>query len=70
MDLNNNGDGVFILDRYDYAVDAVSWGNSLGALIPAVPLTIQGYSIERFPMDQDTDTATDWRSQSNPNPGE
>jgi hypothetical protein len=68
--LNDIGDEVLILDGDDNIVDVVSWGISKFAFDPPVSNVNSGHSIERYPADCDTDTATDWREQSNPAPDE
>lgn len=39
-------------------------------LDPSVPKVDPDHSLKRYPADSDTDTATDWREQSNPIPGQ
>ncbi len=70
IELSNNGDEMLVLDKNDQEVDAVSWGNSTYAFNPAVPAGKDGQSIERLPVTQDTDSAQDWRPQTNPHPGQ
>jgi hypothetical protein len=70
VELTNSADEVVILDGEDKVVDAVSWGSSSFAFNPPVARPPEGYSIERYPPYQDTDSAQDWRARSNPNPGE
>jgi hypothetical protein len=67
--LSDVGDDVLILDGEDNIVDAVSWGSSKFAFDPSVANVNAGYSIERYPADCDTNSATDWRGQPNPHPG-
>lgn len=67
--LNNTGDEVILLDRDDKWRDAVSWGSSVEAFNPAVPLVATGHSLERYPPDQDSNSAEDWRDQPLPSPG-
>jgi hypothetical protein len=69
MALSNTGDEVLILDEGDGLVDALSWGSSTWAFDPAAPDVDEGHSLVRYPADQDTDTADDWRDQASPNPG-
>jgi hypothetical protein len=66
--LNNNGDEVLVLDPADVLVDAVSWGDSTWAFDPSAPDVDQGHSLERRPVYQDTDSATDWVDQPSPLP--
>ena len=68
--LGNSGDEVLLLDSGDRVIDAVSWGNSAWAFDPPGPGVPEGHSLERFPADQDTDSAADWRDQSSPTPGQ
>lgn len=50
-------------------IDAVSWGTN-SSVFSAPPGAIkQGYSLTRSSVAQDTNTATDWISSSNPTPG-
>lgn len=67
--LNNSGDDLLLLDYYDSVIDAISWGGSSFVFDPSIPLVAEGHSLERFPADQDTDTADDWRDQKDPDPG-
>jgi hypothetical protein len=67
--LNNSGDEVLLLDGDDQVVDIVSWGNSKAAFDPPVKPVKEGHSIERYPVNQDSDSAADWRDQPLPNPG-
>jgi len=69
VSLNNSGDEVILLDGADRMVDVVSWGNSTSIFNPAVATGSQGSSIARIPADTDTNTASDWYIQLNPNPG-
>ena len=50
-------------------LDSLSWGSSGWAFSPSAPAPGQGVSLERYPSDLDTDTASDWRRQYTPNPG-
>jgi hypothetical protein len=71
------GLGEFDLDIYEVLilgpalewVDLVSWGDSPFAFDPLLPGPPDGYSLERCPADQDTDSAADWHNQSTPSPG-
>lgn len=70
MNLSDSGDEVLLLDGQDYLVDALSWGSSVFAFSPSASPVSQGHSLERYPPDQDTDTAADWREQPQPLPGQ
>ncbi len=67
--LANGGDVVRIRGPTGELVDAVSFGSSLAAFDPSVPVGPPGTSIERLPADIDTDTADDWWIQPAPSPG-
>jgi hypothetical protein len=69
MNLSNAGDEVLLLDGSYQLIDAVSWGNSVWAFFPSVASAPQGYSLERKPANQDTDSAADWNLLSAPAPG-
>jgi glycerophosphoryl diester phosphodiesterase len=69
VNLANTGDEVLLLDAGETEVDIVSWGNSSYAFNPPVSCVEAGHSIERCPVNVDTDTAIDWRDQPNPSPG-
>jgi hypothetical protein len=66
--LSNSGDELLVLDEFDQVVDALSYGDSLWAFAPPIPRVPEGYSLERYPANQDTDQARDWRAQPMPNP--
>jgi hypothetical protein len=67
--LVNSGDELLILDGLDEPVDTISYGSSIYFLNPSIPTAPEGSSLERFPADQDSDSAADWQVQSLPNPG-
>ena len=69
VQLNNSGDDVLVLDGLNELADAVSWGSSNFAFIPSAPNVAEGFSLERYPANVDTDTAADWREQAAPAPG-
>lgn len=69
VELMNSGDEVFLLDVVDNRVDVISWGSSIGGLIPPIPKVVEGHSLERYPAGVDSDTAGDWRDQALPDPG-
>lgn len=68
LNLGTN-DEVLLMDGTNQIIDAVSWGSSTWAFAPSIPGTVDGYSLERYPAHMDTDTAFDWRAQSEPSPG-
>ena len=62
--LVNAGDQVLLLDATDSVVDSVAYGTSTWSVFtPTVPAAPAGSSIERYPRNQDTDSASDWRVQ-------
>jgi len=65
--LRNAGDDVLLLDANNQVVDGVSWGDSSSFF--AFPVVAAGRSMERWPADRDSDTATEWREQGTPTPG-
>lgn len=67
--LDNIGDEVLLLGIGDILVDAMSWGTSDFAFTPPCPDVPLGHSLERLPVNIDTDTADDWIDQSAPTPG-
>jgi len=67
--LSNSGDEVLILDEGDAIVDAMSYGNATTFFDPPCPDVSTGHSLERSPVNVDTDTAEDWIDQEFPNPG-
>ena len=70
LSLSNSGDEVILRGLDGSLLDSLSWGSSEWAFNPAVLVPGQGVSLERYPSDQDTDSAADWRRQSTPGPGE
>lgn len=70
VNLSNTGDEVLLLDGSDMLIDAVSWGSSAFAFTPPVPNVNEGHSIERFPANNDSHSASDWRDQPLPEPGD
>ena len=61
---------MLLLDRDNHILDAVSWGSSNWAFDPPVPAVADNHSIERYPANQDTNSAIDWRDQPMPAPGD
>ena len=69
LDLSNTGDELLLLDGRDNLIDTLSYGDSIVFFNPSVPAAPEGSSLERYPPDQDHNSAADWRVQSTPNPG-
>jgi hypothetical protein len=69
LNLSNLGDELLLMDGRDELIDAISYGDSIIYLNPSIPVAPEGNSLERYPADQDGNSATDWRVQSEPNPG-
>ncbi len=70
LELENSGDDILLLNNLDQVVDAVSYGSASFAFFPPVKKVSEGHSMERYPVDQDTNTASDWVEQARPAPGE
>ncbi len=68
LSLVNSGDEVILLDEQDQVLDAVSWGDARLALDPPAQRVPEGHSLERLPADQDTDRASDWTDNPQPDP--
>jgi hypothetical protein len=69
VNLSNDGDEAVLLDGNDRISDAVSWGSSTFAFFPSVKLVSDGHSLERRPVNVDSDRALDWVDQGEPDPG-
>lgn len=69
LDLSNAGDELLLLDGRDKLIDTLSYGDSIVFFNPSIPAAPKGSSLERYPADQDHNSAADWRVQSTPNPG-
>jgi hypothetical protein len=69
INLSNTGDDILLLDGADQLVDAVSWGSSTFAFYPSARDVSEGHSLERRPVNADTDLAVDWFDQGVPDPG-
>jgi hypothetical protein len=70
IELTNGGDELLLYDPAGDVVDALAWGNSpWGEFDPKIKPAAEGHTLERYPAYLDTDSASDWRSQSEPNPG-
>lgn len=68
--LDNDGDRLILKDASGQIVDYVAWGNDMAIWNPAVPLVVQGASIERNTPGFDTDSPSDWSEQLPPTPGQ
>lgn len=71
--LANDGDEVLILDEMDNVVDIVAFGDSTFIdpdhfTSQAVVGVFRGQSIERVPIDCDTNSAAEWQPTWNPTP--
>ena len=69
LSLQNEGDELLLIDGRDTIIDALSYGSSAFFFDPSLPLSTPGCSLERFPGDQDSNQASDWREQCQPSPG-
>lgn len=67
--LSNLRDEVLLLGPDDEIVDAMNYGESAAFFDPAVGPALNGQSLERIPVNCDSDTATDWQPQTDPTPG-
>ena len=68
LELANEGDDLQLLDGMNIRVDEVSWGISNTWFDPPVGGVPEGHSIERYPVQRETDSNIDWRDQSSPDP--
>jgi hypothetical protein len=68
LSLANSGDEVVLLDGDDQIADGVGWGNSITLFYPSALVVHDNHSLERFPGNQDTDSAIDWHEQAAPSP--
>jgi hypothetical protein len=67
--LGNTGDRLILKDSEGTVIDQMSYGTDTTAFDPACPDVSEGYSLERSPANEDTDTAQDWIEQESPDPG-
>jgi hypothetical protein len=70
LSLHNQGDELLILDGRDDIIDSLSYGDSSFFFSPSIPLSDPGCSLERYPGNQDHHSASDWRQQCQPSPGQ
>ncbi len=68
--LSNLRDEVLVLGPEDAVVDGMNYGESSFFFDPPVGPALSGQSLERLPAHCDSDSATDWRPQIEPTPGE
>jgi hypothetical protein len=68
--LSNLRDELLLLGPDDAIVDGMNYGESVAFFEPAVGPALSGQSLERVPVHCDSDSATDWRPQIEPTPGE
>ena len=70
INLANDGDEVLLLDNSDKVIGAVVYGKGSFDGITSHPGVIEGYSIERVPVNSDSDNcAMDFIDQRHPSPG-
>ncbi len=67
--LNNDGDEILLLDPNDVVVDALSYGDSVVFMQPAILDVARGQSLARAPAYCDSDRAADWQASAVPTPG-
>ena len=67
--LGNGGDRLMLKDDEGMVIDQMSYGADTTAFDPACLDVAAGHSLERSPVNVDTDTAGDWIDQESPNPG-
>ena len=69
--LANSGDRLILSDAAGRRVDALSYGQDMTVLEPAIPAVAdKGRSLERRPAGHDTDQASDFQEQLVPSPGQ
>ncbi len=67
--LANGGDRIILKNAAGAIVDAVSWGTNTSIFKPSASVAPYGYSTWRKSLVSDTNTASDWVSQSQPSAG-
>ncbi len=65
LTLSLNNDDVLILKNGDVEIDMIAWGNYVSGWDLSAD---EGNSIQRFPLDVDTNTSEDWMSNAYPDP--
>ncbi|MBI4709253.1 MAG: DNRLRE domain-containing protein [Candidatus Portnoybacteria bacterium] len=66
---NSPGDRLILKDALSATIDALSYGNDISQLSPAVPLSLIGNSLARIVKGYDNDSSSDWVILAAPNPG-
>ncbi|MEM8857933.1 MAG: lamin tail domain-containing protein, partial [Chloroflexota bacterium] len=66
--LANSGDEIILLNERNQPVDRVNYGESTAFMNPSIQTVGNGYSLERFPPNCDTDLASDFRPLQDPSP--
>lgn len=67
--LGNPGDRLLLRDPAGSTIDAISWGDDISVLDPAIAAVPAGHSIERRAAAIDTNSAADWVDNLHPSPG-
>ena len=69
--LDNTGDHLILKDPAGQEIDRMSWGTDVAGFTQnaANPVVSSGSSTERLTPGFDTDTFSDWHSQTPPKPG-
>jgi hypothetical protein len=67
--LANGGDRVVLKNASGTIIDALSWGTNISIFKPSAPVAPYGYSTWRKSLTTDSNSASDWVSQSKPSPG-
>ncbi|MEE8357460.1 MAG: lamin tail domain-containing protein [Anaerolineales bacterium] len=70
VQFSNGGDEALLLDPWDNIIDQISYGDSdYAAFQKPVAAPKEGNTLERYPPDQDTNQAGDWRERVGGSPG-
>ncbi|MEE8470366.1 MAG: lamin tail domain-containing protein, partial [Dehalococcoidia bacterium] len=67
--LSNTGDRLILMDSTGRIIDALSYGSDVALMSPSCPDVAEGHSLERQPVDVDTDEAGDFLDRETPSPG-
>jgi PKD repeat protein len=69
--LANSGDILILKDSDNQEIDKISYGGNEDGLNPPIPnVAGSGHSLERCPVGQDTNSASDFIDQDSPTPGQ
>ena len=69
MALNNTGDEILLVNSADLVIDAVMYGAGVYSGVAAHPGVSTGHSLERSPLNQDTNNcAVDFVDRASPIP--